>query len=75
MGFVIKLYEKNSVCCKELRDSVAFLSFVFKKKCDYFMRISINLFNFALYSCFFNQGYLKTELLHFDTLYASLSWA
>lgn len=60
---------------KNLETLVLFFSSVFFKQCDYFMRISINMFIFALYSCFFNQGYLQTGLLHFNTSYASLSWA
>lgn len=68
-------FEKRIQFVVKNLETGAFFSSVFFKQCDYFMRISINMFNFALYSCFFNQGYLQTGLLHFNTSYASLSWA
>lgn len=68
-------FEKRIQFVVKNLETGAFFSSVFFKQCDYFMRISINMFIFALYSCFFNQGYLQTGLLHFNTSYASLSWA
>lgn len=68
-------FEKRIQFVVKNLETDAFFSSVFFKQCDYFMRISINMFIFALYSCFFNQGYLQTGLLHFNTSYASLSWA
>lgn len=68
-------FEKRIQFVVKNLETGAFFSSVFLKQCDYFMRISINMFIFALYSCFFNQGYLQTGLLHFNTSYASLSWA
>lgn len=68
-------FEKRIQFVVKNLETGAFFSSVFFKQCDYFMRISINMFIFASYSCFFNQGYLQTGLLHFNTSYASLSWA